>query len=526
MAQPLISRRALLSALGGCVAATAGAHFLGPSRGLPEAQAAPNRRPSGPMLAPDGEPWNVVLLVSDEHSPHLGVPGRPSWVQTPHLDRLARQGLRLDHSYATSPVCAPARMGLFSGRYPQETGVLLNNHIFDARNPTFAKAFHDAGYQTIAIGKSHVNNSGSTYGFDVWLTKETDTFRALEQERRRRAQALPVPAAEAALWAGIQDRRLRGAPIDAEWTPISGAVLDLVERTLSSPPTQPFFLYASWTEPHWVWDLPREIYGMYDPASVALPPRGPATLSMVPEQLRTQNGWDRMTEAQHRLCLSRYAAAITYTDRVVGKILDLLEKAGLHERTLLVYTSDHGDMAAERRMWLKGLMYDAAAGTPMLMRMPGVLEGGKSSEVLFSGADLFPTLAGLTGVPVPPEVSGKDLSGALRGLEKGPEHLFCSLGGRPNNLLPAQLMVRDARHKLIRYHGTPETGRHEIRELYDMQGDPWETEDISGSLEGAERALALASAGDAWLATLEPCAYGLQTLQGRASQDPNEDLPD
>lgn len=521
MAQHQISRRALLSALGGCVAAS----YLLSGRSPLDAEAAPARPSERVPLAPGGKPWNVVLLVSDEHSPHLGIPGKPDWVKTPYLDQLAREGLRLDHSYATSPVCAPARMGLFSGRYPQETGVLLNNHIFDPRNPTFANAFHAAGYQTIAIGKTHVNNVGPTYGFDVWWTKESQEFQALEQERRKRGAALPVPASEAPIWAGIQDHRLRGAPIDAEWTPISGAVLDLVERALSSPPTSPFLLYASWVEPHWVWNLPKDLYDMYDPASIPLP-QGPATLTAVPAQIAQQNGWDRMTEAQHRLCLSKYGAAVTYTDRVVGKILQLLEKSGAAERTLVIYTSDHGDMAAERRMWLKGLMYDASAGTPMVMRMPGVLQPGQSSEVLFSGADLFPTMAGFAGVPVEQPVSGKDLSGALRGLEPGPEHLYCSIGGRPNTQFPAALMVRDARHKLIRYHGTPETAHHEMRELYDMQADPWETQDVSGSLEGAEKALELARLGDTWLAGLQPSPYGLNTLQAGRVLGPNDDLPD
>lgn len=480
--------------------------------------------PRGPSAAPAREgPWNVVMLVSDEHSPRLPRPGQPSWVQTPHLDRLCREGVQLTRAYATSPICAPARMGLLTGRYPYETGVLSNHHIFDPRNQTIADVFRAGGYHTAAVGKTHVNHPSATYGFDVWMSKESAAFRLETRGRREQVRPLPVPAAERALWEGISDRRLRGAPIAAEWTLMSGVVLDTLSQWLAHPPREPFFVYASWTEPHWYWHLPEDLYDLYDPASIPLPP-APGPLSPVPASIRQKAGWDRMSEAQHRLCLAKYGAAITYSDRVLGRVMQLLDQNGLSEKTILVYTTDHGDMAAEKRMWLKGVMYDAAAGIPLVIRAPGLLPAGKPSRALMSGADLLPTLAGLAGVPVPAWVTGGDLTAALKGEHSGPEHLFATLSGRPGHGAPGQLMARDDRWKLIRYR----QGQERSEELYDMQEDPDEARDLAKDARGRAALQALGAASERWLASLEPCPYPLLTPSGVVGdpEDPNNDVED
>lgn len=503
------SRRDVLRLLGGAAAAGA----LGAS---------------GAANAQD-RPWNVLLLVSDEHSPRLPAPGGTPWLETPNLARLASEGVTLTRAYATSPICAPARMGLLAGKHPAETAVLSNGHSFDPANRTIAHVFGEAGYQTACVGKTHVNRSTSSYGFDTWLSKESDAFKMLLRARKEGTEPLPVPEAERALWEGIADRRLRGAPIAAPWTPISAVVMDVMRLWLGEPPTRPFFYYGSWTEPHWVWNLPSDVYGRYDPAAIPLPSAGPPTLARVPEENRQRYGWAAMSEAQHRLCLARYAAAITYTDRVLGVILDLLDQSGQADRTIVVYTSDHGDMAAQKRLWLKGLMYDASCGIPMIVRMPGVLPAGTTCPALMSGADLLPTLAGLAGLPPPADLSGRDLSAALRGEDPGPEHLFATLGGRPNNKLPPQIMVRDQRYKLIRYKADPDLGRPELRELYDMDEDPDEDHDLSDTLLGRARAERMSRLGDAWLLTLRPSPFPLQhgekAPKGDAG-DPNADVED
>lgn len=504
--RPHPSRREALSLLGGAAVAS-----LLPSPARAQAR-----------------PWNVLLLVSDEHSPHLPGPAGLPWLRTPNLDRLRREGVTCTRAYATSPICAPARAGLFTGLYPAESGVMSNGHSLDPRHRTLAHAFGAAGYQTSCVGKTHVNHPTATYGFDTWMSKDSPAFKLLFKPLRERMGLLPPPEDERALWEGIADRRLRGAPIEAPWTPFSQVVLDVLGQWLSAPSERPWFIHASWTEPHWAWNLPQDLYGIYDPASIPLPSAGPRELPPVPAGVRDRAGWSAMSEAQHRLCLARYAAAITYSDRVLGRILDMLDQSGQMDRTIVVYTTDHGDMAAEKRMWLKGFMYDAACGIPLTVRAPGLLPAGGACEALFSGADLLPTLCGLAGVPVPEGLSGRDQRAALRGEDPGPEHLYATLSGRPNNGMPGQLMVRDQRYKLIRYRADREAGQPELRELYDLEEDPGEERDLLRSRRGALRAERMAALGDAWLQKLRPSPYGLlkSPEQPEDLEDPNSDLPD
>lgn len=464
----------------------------------------------GSSASPATDRWNVLLLVSDEHNPRFLHAAGASWLQTPNLDRLAAEGVRCTRATATSPVCAPARMGILTGNHPQETGVLSNGHVLNPRTRTLAHVFGTAGYTTACFGKTHANHPSATYGFDHFLTKDTEAYKLLASSMKESTRSLPVPAAEQALWDGIADRRLRAAPTMAEHTLLSGIVLATLERWLDEPRDRPFFAYASWTEPHHPWVVPARLYGLYKPEDVPLPPQG-LKLSPIPDGIRRENGWDKLSEAQQRLCLSKYAAAVTYTDEVVGKILAMLKARGLDRNTIVVYTTDHGDMAAEKGMWLKGVMYEPAVGIPLIIRMPGRLGAGRTTDALVSGADLLPTLASLTGVPVP-DVSGLDLSAALSGTDMGPRHLFATLGGQPDGKLPGQLMVRDARYKLIRYRATPATGRVEYQELYDLVADPSETRDLMSTPVGKRIAREMTALSDTWLASRRACPYPVQRV--------------
>ena len=156
---------------------------------------------------------HVVLLVSDEHNPRvMGCAGDPD-VATPTLDRMAAEGLRATRAYAASPVCAPARISMLTGLYPAESGVLLNHHVLNTDTPTVAATFKAAGYQTVCIGKTHTNNPGATYGFDVWKGKDSLEFQERLVAARKAEQILPLPASEKGAWSGIADKRLRGGPV-------------------------------------------------------------------------------------------------------------------------------------------------------------------------------------------------------------------------------------------------------------------------------------------------------------------------
>lgn len=456
-------------------------------------------------------PWNVLMLVSDEHSPHF-VDAVSPWVGTPHLNRLASEGVRATNVYATSPICAPARMGLLTGLFPTETGVLGNGQALDPRTRTIAHTFGAAGFETVCLGKTHVGSPGATFGFDTWLSPESDAYRLEAEGFKARTRALPVPESERALWASVADHRLRGAPIDADRTLMSGVVLDHAEQFMATRSNErPFFLYVSWTEPHWYWNLPRAFYGKHHVADTPLPTWVDGDLDDAPlaRSYQQANGWDRMSDDAQRLCRARYADAVTYTDWVVGQLLASLERHGLADNTLVVYTSDHGDMAGEKRMWLKSVMFDGAAAVPTIFRMPGVLPKGATTDALISGADLFPTLAALAGAPLANPVSGVDQSQVLRGRATSQEAVFSCIHGRASTRMPGHFMVRDTKYKLVRYRHPDPSRKEEVRELYDMVNDPAENRNIAADRARRSTVAELVARGDTWLQSRAVCPYPL-----------------
>ena len=158
---------------------------------------------------------------------------------------------------------------------------------------------------------------------------------------------------------------------------------------------------------------------------------------------------------------------------MVGLLLEELEAQGLADSTILVYSSDHGDMAGDHGLWWKGVMFEGAARKPLLIRMPGVLEPGGVHEGRVNEVDLLPTLAGLSGLRAP-RVSGRDLSEVLRSGSPGQEHAYAFFDVRGQRAELA--MCRDARFKLMR-HGTQLYGGERL--LFDLQEDPYETRDVA-----------------------------------------------
>ena len=532
-------------AAGGAVGMAAGAIGLNPREGRTAPQAA-GAAPPGPAPAAPAQagvapgkaaakttgkrPWNVLMLVSDEHNPHF-IDAVSPWIGTPNLNRLCREGVRASNVYATSPICAPARMGLLTGLFPTETGVLGNGQALDPRTPTIANSFGAAGYETICLGKTHVSYPGAAFGFDTWLSPESDAYKLAAAGFKAETRALPVPAEDRALWDGVSDHRLRGAPIEAERTLMSGVVLDHAELFLTNRAQEkPFFLYVSWTEPHWFWNLPAAFYGRHRTEDTPLPPWAEGDLDGSPlaRSFQLANGWDRMSEAQHRLCRARYADAVSYTDWVVGQLLGMLDRHGLAENTVVLYTSDHGDMAAEKRMWLKSIMFEPAVKVPAVIRMPGVLPPNTSTDALISGADLFPTLASLAGVPLATPVSGREQTEVLKGKRgAGQDAVFSCIHGRASTRMPGNFMVRDARYKLVRYRNPAPDHKDEVRELYDMVDDPAETRNLAGDRARRSTVSELVARGDTWLQSRTICPYPLlranELLRGEDGEEPEEE---
>lgn len=468
------------------------------------AAAAADRKPPGQA----GKQWNILVITSDEHNPKiLGCAGNPV-IRTPGIDRLAREGTLCTRTYAASPLCAPSRQSMMTGNYPQEHGQLSNSHVFNENLRTWAHHFKSHGYLTACIGKMHVNNEQSSFGFDYLGpdVRGKATTRSWDPRDKEAFDASP-------------DVRLRGMVLDDPQADYDGLVVDDSVRWLKENRDRKFFLHASMVKPHWPWDAPREFYYMYDPATIDLPSIVPDHLerNYVPREKKRRLGWDRITEDMHRVYRARYYGSLSWLDSNVQRLLETLDELGLTDETLVIYTTDHGDMAGEKGLWLKGVMYDAVLRVPLVVRMPGVVPAGRTCDALLNGVDLFPTIAGLTGTTegLPADLSGEDRSTVILGEAEGPLYTF-SVAKIPVPLqLLGQIMARSRRWKLIFYPNLADGGDRYV--LYDMENDPDETTNLAADPEFADVVAEHRQAIDAFLAGLKEPLYPPELVGGAKS---------
>ena len=344
------------------------------------------------MSSPTRRP-NVVFLFADQlRASALSAYGNDQ-VQTPNLDRLASQGVRLDNMISTCPVCTPYRSMLTMGRHPQTTGFVINSLRPRHSEISVADALNHAGYKTAWVGKWHLYTGGwpannvpdwvphgrPRMGFQHW--------RAYNQHMVYFDGPINSPTEDwaAATWDGYETDALNRYAFEF----MDGCGDD-----------EPFAVFVSPQPPHWTpYQFAPDVY--YD----RLPPHiePPANLG---ESMRGQ--WD----SEHR----HYFAMILAVDDMVGDLMAYLDRTGRADNTLLVFTSDHGTQGGSHGVpfWGKKNPYDESFRVPLLARLPGVFEPGSRSDALTSPVDLMPTLLGLCGVPVPRTVEGRDLAAAWR----------------------------------------------------------------------------------------------------------------
>jgi arylsulfatase A-like enzyme len=447
---------------------------------------------TGSGRAPDGRPWNVLWISSDQHNVRwTGFEGHPL-VKTPNLDALAAQSLRLRNTYVSAPSCAPTRQSWLTGLWPREHGQLHNALGLDPANRGLPTLWREGGYRTGCVGKLHTwadESQPGFMGFERVFNEDASPqdFDALRRELRGLqggAAKTWKPPQEQALWDAMPAPDLHGKVHGAPYLSPDWVLVQQSRRWLQAQRSEPFFLYTSLRLPHHPFTLLEDFYFRYDPAELLdlAVASGLDTPCPSAEKNRARRGWARLTPEQTALLHARYAGAIEQTDWLIGLLLRELEDLGLADNTILVYSSDHGDMAGDHGLWWKGVMFEGAARKPLLVRMPGVLAPGVH-EGRVNEVDLLPTLAGLCGLSAG-QVSGRDLSEVL--LTGSPGQRFaCSfydLRGQRAELA----MCRDERFKLMR-HGTRLYGGEQL--LFDLQEDPNETRDVSKDHRSTVRTL-------------------------------------
>lgn len=460
---------------------------------------------------------NVVVIMSDEQRwDSLGANGNPA-ARTPNLDRLAADGVSHDGMYATYPLCCPSRMSMWTGLMPHEHHGFGNWRLLrpDLRDGGLIHPFRDAGYHTVYNGKWHVPGSTpSRFGFaDVEATPAVlnglDRGRFIEPYRayaESQGYALVAGHIEnlTARDVGMLERPGRAPYGTAQialdhfletWQ--TGIFLDQLERR---PGDAPFFAVCSFNAPHFPMIVPEPYDRLVDPASIAMPANAALPPEGKPaEVVDSKYHHPDWPEAEWRHLIAHYLGLCALIDAQVGRVLDYLDVAGLWENTIVVFTSDHGDMLGSHSLNQKGwsLHYEEALRVPFIAAGPGIAHGRRTATRA-SLRDLVPTLGELCGVHIDPPSGAISFAPALRGDERwrgrpwvvAESYTFDgSESGDGTAVDPAwfdldrdrvNLSLRTAEYRYI-------FRLHDDHELYDVTADPGERHNLAALPEHGER---------------------------------------
>jgi arylsulfatase A-like enzyme len=425
---------------------------------------------------------NILFIMSDQHRGDcLGVAGNES-ARTPNLDRLAREGAWFEHAYSTTPTCTPARAALLTGLGPWRHGMLGYGRVGEGYAIEMPQALRDAGYYTCGIGTMHWHPQRHLHGFHKTILDESGRELTIDFRSDYRAWLATVdPNADPdATGLTFNDYRARPYKLPEEYHPTRWTGDVAVNFIKSYRREQPFFLKVSFARPHSPYDPPQRVWD--DFADADLPPArvGDWAARYATPSPNEPDIWhgDKGAE-QVRTSRRGYYASVAFVDEQIGRIIAALEQRNLLENTLILYTSDHGDMTGDHHLWRKSYAYEASARIPMIVRWPlgtlsnapGPTRGGLPQPVEIR--DILPTFLDAAGAKGAESLDGRSmLEPITRKRAKWRdaidlEHDVCY---DPSNHWSA---MTDGRYKFI-FHA--QTGEEQF---FDLREDPYELRDLS-----------------------------------------------
>jgi arylsulfatase A-like enzyme len=436
---------------------------------------AASKRPNILMLVADDQRHDTIAALGNDH------------IQTPHLDRLAREGFAFTRARCMGAqqgaVCVPSLAMLHTGRTlfraPDDMGDF----------PTLGQTLQSAGYRCFGGGKWHNGPASFARSFNaganIFFGGMHDQYSTPVHDFDPQGRYLPAS-------------QHVGGKFSSEL--FADGAVDFIAKQKDA--TNPFFCYLAFTSPHDPRTPPPPYKTMYDPATMPLPAN---FLPGHPFDNGDMEGRDERlapfprTPQDTRQQLCDYYGMISSQDAQVGRILAALEQSGKLQNTIIVYTGDHGLAIGSHGLFGKQNVYEHSSSIPMLIRGPGIPAGGRSDALVY-GFDLFPTLCELLNLKAPATIEGKPLAGILAGKEKEVRdssfHAYIRRSkGRPAS---TQHAINDGRWKFIRY----DVNRQIHQQLFDLRHDPDEIQNLSEDPIAAKELPRLADLLSRWQASL------------------------
>jgi len=397
---------------------------------------------------------NVVFLFADQwRASATGYAGDPN-VKTPNLDRLAKESVNFETAVSVCPVCTPYRAALLTGRYPTSTGMFMNDLYLPDKELCMGDIFKAAGYATAYIGKWHLDGHGrSSYipperrqGFDYWKVAECD-------HNYPRSHYYTGNSTEKKYWEGYD--------AFAQTKDAGQYIRD------HAGDEKPFLLVVSYGTPHFPHQTaPKEYKDMYPPEKLKLAPN-------VPEKMK----------AAVLKELPGYYGHCTALDKCIGEMVQTLQDAGIADNTILVFTSDHGEMMGAQNVgpYTKQVPWDESCRVPFLLRYHQAQgKSGLSIKTPINTPDILPTLLGLAGLEIPKTVEGADLSALIKGGGENPDRAALIMSVSPfAGVLREYRGIRTSRYTYVKHLDGAWL-------LYDNQEDLWQMSNLAGKPEYAE----------------------------------------
>ena len=342
------------------------------------------------------KPWNVMYVFSDQHRAQ-SLPGEPfNQAEAPSLDRFRRQNLSMDCCISNYPLCVPHRAILMSGLYPNQSHVVGNENTLEPVMPGLGETFQKVGYHTGYVGKWHLHHGEGVFvpkgpyrfGFEDWhvwanTNKHYDGIMFDPETGERKI----VP--------GYQPTRM------------TDQAVQFIDGQKNA--TKPWFLVVSWNPPHPPFDPPAQDRDRYDAAMLKFRPN--VRLPIPEDKITNPYPQLKSLETLHQ-AEQGYYGAISAVDKEFARLLKALDDNGMADNTIVIYTSDHGEMMGSHGHMAKQMPHEESCRVPFFVRHPE-LKRARNLDALFASIDIYPTLCGLAGISAPKHCSGRDFSGHM-----------------------------------------------------------------------------------------------------------------
>lgn len=425
-----------------------------------------SKRPNILWICTDQQRYDTIHALGNDY------------IRTPNIDKLVETGTTFTHAFCQSPICTPSRASFLTGMYPSTIHACINgNDHWDEAAPLITKILADIGYDCGLAGKFHL---ASAMAHEPELRPKDDGYRRFwysHAPHQGIGKGNQYTDWLVSIGQDFKELKKKHGYIPAKWHQTTWCA-DRAIEFMKEQRSGPWLFSVNIYDPHGPFDPPQEYVERFDIESLPEPLFSESDLAAQERlaEIYFQSKAKQPVYPEAKLTLAKYWAQIELIDENVGRILDALEETGQRENTVVIFTSDHGEMAGDHGLNKKGCrFYEGLVRVPLIFSWPKRFKQGLISDALVELVDTTPTLLELTGLSVPETMQGKSLLPILEGkVDPGKHRDFvrCVYYKALDGPKSYATMIRTREYKLVNYHG------HDPGELFDLEKDPYEFDNL------------------------------------------------